>query len=204
MINARDIWIIIAAIFILGIIIIFFTSVNKQSDDLYNNLLGKKDFSQNTTSSQNNESQETNQGTSGGGDGSTGGSNSGGSNSGSNPRNCTTKQIAYSMLDYNKTEICNTFQGEICIDKTVYCSIEIQNRDNASGSFEVELFFVEIHKSIEEKFDSKKRTFSLGADETYVFDDSTHIESLGENGLANKGINCYYINSIVPVKEVCE
>ena len=205
MIKCRDALVIVTVVFILGILLVVFLTTKKQSDNLFNNLLGKKDFSKDIGSS--GDENVTNSGEGAGEGGVSGGGDSGGGGGGgageSSSQNCIAQQIAYSMLGFNKTEICNNYEGEICTDKTVYCSIEIQNRDDAEGNFETGLYFVEKYKQIAENFDLITRIFSLGANEIYEFSDSTQIHSTGEDGLANKEINCYYVSLKAPVKEIC-
>ena len=57
---------------------------------------------------------------------------------------CTIKKITYSMTDLNKTSICNEYDREICIDKTVDCKIKITNREEElTGFFQIELKTIE-------------------------------------------------------------
>ena len=82
-----------------------------------------------------------------GGGGSGGGSAggvAGGGGSGSGSSNCYEVSIAYSLLNINRTSTCNLEQSGVCVDKTVTCSIEVHNDDDAvAGTFNVELFYVE-------------------------------------------------------------
>ncbi|GEM_PF-2911643 len=118
---------------------------------------------------------------------------------------CTMKQISYSIINLNKTSVCNQNQGSICVNKTVSCSIEINNRDDeTSGFFEVKMSFLEKGKDREKDgFGHKTSKFLLGPGEKYLFEGSTSIQSTGEDGLANKEINCFYNTIEVPKKEVC-
>jgi len=201
MFKGKDAWMFVAAVFIFGILIVVYFTVDKETEDLYEKLLGEERSAQDEGESediiyQGEESvgERDNSGVEGG----SSSSSSGGS------ENCISEQISYSMINFNKTETCNNYNGEVCIDKTVLCKVDIQNRDEAVGDFEVGLFFVERYKEMSENFDVKIRIFQLGAGENYFFNDTTNIQSLGEDGLANKGINCYFISMVVPTKEVCE
>ncbi len=117
--------------------------------------------------------------------------------------NCPEKQISYSMINFNKTSVCNENQSDVCIDKTVTCSMEIKNRDSeASGFFEVELTFreEENQNNVINKTDSR---FFLEPEEKNKISDSISLQSTGIDGIANKKINCFFNTIEVPKKEVC-
>lgn len=117
---------------------------------------------------------------------------------------CTTKQISYSMENLNKTSVCNQYQDNICINKTVYCLIDIYNKDNEiSGFFDIQIFFIEENKTQQDAIDVKTFRFSLSPDSKQIITTSTNIKSSGEDGLANKKINCLFNTLEVPTKEVC-
>lgn len=117
---------------------------------------------------------------------------------------CRMRQISYSLINFNETTNCNQYQGEVCVDKTITCSIEIHNRDNeVGGVFELEFLFVEEGGNIGEPIERKTSEFFLEPLDYGVFEDSANIQSSGENGLANKEINCFYNTLKVPEKEVC-
>jgi len=207
MLRGKDSWMIVAAVFIFGILAVIYFTADSGTDDLYQNLLGEERsaFEDDITVVEDHSGEEsvgernTSSGGGGGGDGGGGSSSSSGGS-----ENCVREQISYSMVDFNKTELCNSYSGEICIDKTVFCDVEIQNRDSAGGDFEVGLFFVERYQEMTDQFDSKIRMFQLGGGQDYFFNDTTNIQSSGADGLANKQINCYFISMIVPTKEICE
>ncbi len=135
--------------------------------------------------------------------GSSGGSG-GSSGGGSSSQNCIFKQISYSMINLNKTFVCNQFQGSICVDKTVTCSIVVENLDNeVNGFFDIKLIFLEEGKNQEYAFDSKTSRFFLNFGENHFFEDFTNIQSSGINGSANKNINCFFNTLEIPKKQVC-
>ena len=117
---------------------------------------------------------------------------------------CIEKQISYSMINLNKTSICNHYENEICTDKTVECSIEIHNRDNeVGGFFGVELIFIEEEENIENSLGTKTSRFFLGPMTHNTFKDSINIQGTEEDNLANKNINCLFNTLEVPRKMVC-
>ncbi|MFH1803136.1 MAG: hypothetical protein ABH864_06855 [archaeon] len=44
-----------------------------------------------------------------------------------------TQVVAYSLLDFSEQETCNLYQGETCIDKTLNCTVSVQNLDHSIG-----------------------------------------------------------------------
>ncbi len=117
---------------------------------------------------------------------------------------CITKQISYSMINLNKTSTCNQYKEDICIDKTIECSIEVHNRDNEiAGFFEIELIFTEEGSNRENPFDSKTSRFFLEPGSYNIFKDSIDIQSTEQDGPANKNIICFFNTLKVPRGEVC-
>jgi len=116
---------------------------------------------------------------------------------------CSEKQITYSMINFNKTIVCNQNQSNVCIDKTISCSIKIKNGEfGIDGFFEVKLTFIEgINK--ENAFNSTTSRFFLKSGQSKILADSINIQSTEQDGLANKEINCFYNTIEVPKKEVC-
>jgi len=118
--------------------------------------------------------------------------------------NCQIKQITYSMINFNKSSVCNQQQENICIDKTVSCSIEVHNRDDGvQGFFEIELRFIKEGGEKEDAFEVKISEFSLSPETSKFVTGSTNIQSQGIDGLANQQINCFYNTLEVPQKEIC-
>ena len=117
---------------------------------------------------------------------------------------CYEGQISYSITNFNVTSICNAYDEEICLDKTVICSIEIHNMDDdISGFFEIKLLFVEEGGNLENPIDEKTSRFFLEPQDYNLFEDSINIQSSGQGGLANKEITCFYSTLEVPKKSFC-
>lgn len=140
-------------------------------------------------------------GAGGSGSGSSSSTSSGSSGGG---LNCQEEQIAYSLLNINKTTNCNLEQSGICVDRTVSCSIEVHNDDSSvAGTFEIELFYVEQGKNKSQALDYEIKNFVINPLQFELFQDSTNIQSTGENGSANQEINCIFQMVDVPKKQVC-
>ncbi|MBU0894693.1 MAG: hypothetical protein KKF48_00315 [Nanoarchaeota archaeon] len=130
-----------------------------------------------------------------------GGGESSSSESSSLDLECTGKEISYSIINKNKTSICNYYSGDICIDKTVNCYAEIYNRDTTiNGLFKIELRFLKEEENQENALEIITKEFFLNAQEHYVFEDYINIQSTGENGSANKEIYCFFNSIIIPRK----
>jgi len=140
------------------------------------------------------DSSSSSSGTSSGG----GGSSSSGGNT---PPECETKPISYSLLKINKTETCNTNEGEICTNKTILCSLDIQNREDiTNGNFKVELKFLGEGQNINEPIKTIVYEVFLEPQAKQHLESSTTVQSTGENGLANQIVNCFYKTLEVPEK----
>ncbi len=126
----------------------------------------------------------------------------GGSDTGDTPiLECETTEISYSLIDLNKTQICNENQSEICINKTIECYVKIQNREEqTSGFFEVELRFIEEGEDEDNPIEIKSSRFSLHPKGEEIFEETITIQSSGIDGIANKNINCFYNAIEVPLK----
>src|SRR3989344_543383 len=206
----RAVKILVFIILLIAIILISLLFLMRNKDiNLGNNNIGKDYSAQDKTvnNNQNNNNQTTpsndNKDSISSSSGGGGGAGSGGDNKQSSGI-CSTNQISYSMTDFNKTSTCNNYQSSICIDKTVSCSVKIQNRDNEiTGFFGVELIFLEKGKNIEEAFNSSSSRLSLSPMRYEFLSDSIDITSSGQDGLANKEIDCFYTTVEVPKKQVC-
>jgi hypothetical protein len=133
------------------------------------------------------------------------GTGSGGSESSENNNGCFKKQISYSLVNPKTNSTCNEYDGEICIDKTIKCSVEINNRDQEfEGIFKVEMDFVEKGKdratSLIETRTKETRIPPLGME---VFEETLNLQSTGQDGIANKGVDCFYNTLENPYAEIC-
>ena len=133
-----------------------------------------------------------------------GGGSSGGGSSIVIPDGCNAELITYSMVNLRESSTCNEYDGEICINNTVMCSRDIQNREKESeGNFEVQLNFIYRGDGSSQQIDSFTKKFTLGPQETETFNESTTIISSGEEGLANQIITCFFNTLGEPYKIVC-
>lgn len=129
---------------------------------------------------------------------------SSGDSGGSSDSGCLIRQISYSMINPNRTMICNEYQGETCINKTIDCSTEIHNRNSeVAGIFELKLIFLEEGENKENAIDTKISSFTLEPMNYEIFEEVISVQSIGEEGIANKNINCFFNTLQVPTKEVC-
>ncbi len=137
------------------------------------------------------------------GGGSSGGGDGGSSRDGENSlTGCVISRVSYSLENLKKTESCNSYDGEICIDKTITCSVEIYNLDLVSeGFFDLELFFVESWKSINEAIERRQKSLIILPSTFELFNETLNIQSSGADGIANKIINCFYDTLNNPIKE---
>jgi hypothetical protein len=140
--------------------------------------------------------------------GGSGGSSSGGGGSeeqAQSGQTCYTRQLTYTIKNNFKNETCNFYDNQSnCIDKTVFCSAEIENIDSVPGDFTVRLVFVEDRKDKEtEYFGEVIESFNLNPLQTYTMSSQENIQSIGQEGLANKIINCFF-NTVGDVQaQIC-
>jgi hypothetical protein len=130
-------------------------------------------------------------------EGSSGGSSSG-EKSESNPQTCEERQISYSLSNFVKTEECNEFSGQTCIDKTAFCSIEVKNLDyEVGGTFTLEFTFFDI--TDKSTIQTTQVSDNIDPRETKTFKSTINVQSPD----ANKEISCSYLTSQIPTKTIC-
>lgn len=141
----------------------------------------------------------------GGGGGGGGGSSEGGgstssTSSGGAVEECTIP-INFYLINFVDRTVCLAYDNEICVEKIVNCSIEMENRDlEGDGYFNMRLSFVEQGKDITEAFDMIDQNFIIAPRERDTFAGEKAISSTGEGGLANKEIKCYFNTLVSPYK----
>ncbi|MEK6917709.1 MAG: hypothetical protein AABW51_02065 [Nanoarchaeota archaeon] len=136
--------------------------------------------------------------------GSSDGAGGGGSGDSSSGQSCNTISAYHSIININREYNCNSYDGAICTDKTVTCSSEIHNNDfSISGTFVVELSFVEDGKSISDSIKKADFTFNLGPQDYAPMQDYARVQSAGVDGTANKDINCFYNVVSIPSQKIC-
>jgi len=143
----------------------------------------------------------------GGGGGGTGGGGSaigGVAGSSGSTSGCATQQISYSAANFNANSVCNNQdENGFCIDKTVTCSITINNLDGEIGGiFEISFKFFEQGNSGNILFSTSSELF-LEPGEQHTFEGIFNVQSQGEQGDANKDLTCFYNTINIPRKEVC-
>ena len=143
----------------------------------------------------------------GGGGGGTGGEGSavgGVAGSSGSTSGCATQQISYSAANFNANSVCNNQdENGFCIDKTVTCSITINNLDGEIGGiFEISFKFFEQGNSGNILFLASSESF-LEPGEQHTFEGIFNVQSQGEQGDANKDLTCFYNTINIPRKEVC-
>jgi hypothetical protein len=101
----------------------------------------------------------------------------------------------------NKSFVCNQFDGELCINKTVFCQINVFNRDlSEEGNFEIEMAYFESGKSTEDALEIKSDTFYISANSIYLFKTFINLQ----NEFAEKDINCFANSKEIPKKQICQ
>ena len=110
---------------------------------------------------------------------------------------CVEQQISYSLKDFLGLEACNILEGNICIDKIVNCSLVVENLDyKVGGNFEIEFSFI---GDGGKKLNSFFGEMFLGPRIDERLEKVFNIQ--GED--ADKHIECIFITTKVPMKEVC-
>jgi len=130
----------------------------------------------------------------GGGGGSGGGS--GGSTSTSEEPDYCYQQISYSLRNFISNSECNEYSGSNCIDKSITCSVTVENLDsNISGNFEI-LFKI---LSNNEVLSSRVITNLLNPDQSLVFETTFQVTGIN----ADKNIDCSSTSNAIPTRYVC-
>jgi len=115
-------------------------------------------------------------------------------------RGCIMERISFALKDFNSNSNCEEFNNEICIKKTINCTVLTENLDNSIGGlFRIRIAFLEnnikFQETIKEKQLSPKESTTLSA--------FMEIESNGTDGRANKVISCDFNSIEIPQREVC-
>ena len=114
------------------------------------------------------------------------------------PPECILRTISYSLEDFEKSSICNSYQDADCIDKTVECSASVRNLDyDLAGGFEVIFNYRIVGAPETYSTDSKIKTVQPRAIEEF----SSSIQIQGPE--ANQEITCSFETGDTPKKEIC-
>jgi len=110
---------------------------------------------------------------------------------------CILRQVSYSLKKFEKTSVCNEFDVESCIDKTVTCALEVKNFDTEiSGTFAISFVFID---EAEENLDTITDSHDLLPEQALEFSAQFNIQ--GEK--ANEDITCSFNSAQIPTKEIC-
>jgi hypothetical protein len=106
--------------------------------------------------------------------------------------------LSYTLLDFSEQEICNTYQGLDCIDKTLNCSVFVQNLDQElGGDFTVRFDFED--KKTKEKIFSTTETQYLSPRQTSQFSRSQNF--ILPN--SNNSLQCKFSTENPPARYIC-
>lgn len=131
------------------------------------------------------------------GSGGGGSSASGNSDSSSEPNSCS-QVLAYALFDFISQEQCNNFEGETCIDKTVNCSVSIQNLDyNVGGEFTVKFDFTDRNNG--EVLTSLTQNIYLAPRQISQIEKIRNFHAPD----SNKNIECEFSTQNAPTKNIC-
>lgn len=129
-----------------------------------------------------------------------GGSDSAGGGSSEAMTNCETKQVSYSLKNFNEEVVCNTYSLGNCVDLEITCSVNVFNLDESTtGDFEIGFDLVEI--ATQEIFSSLSEEKSLGPKENDVFEGFFTVQD--EAGLNEEGYDCDFTTLSIPNKAGC-
>lgn len=117
---------------------------------------------------------------------------------------CFPEQFSYVLRRFNQGEICESYNGEICVKKVLNCSVEVQNLEvDKSGEFSVKFIALDKDKQNLTELSSIIKTHNLTFLEAKKFFVSFVFESSGESGDANKNLSCLSYSVSIPKKLVC-
>ncbi|MBT3642531.1 hypothetical protein HN604_00040 [archaeon] len=149
---------------------------------------------------QESESAEEESGTSSSSSGGSGGG-SGGSSGQAAPDGCSYQRISYTIGNQNITEECTNYLGEICIEETQKCFVDVQNLDDEiTGIFAGNILFIEEGLTPENYFEITPFSENLGPGEVVQLESTTIIT---EEVLIAGEIACFYETLQIPEKLVC-
>jgi len=131
-------------------------------------------------------------------------SGAGGTSSGSSGQqttsstNCYLTQIPYALKNLEVNQTCNSLNSEEnCTDKTVTCSLEVQNlHATENGNFDINFNFVNADRNV---LSSKQTSSIVSADTTATF----QIQDFFTTPNANKEITCTFNTIQVPQEKIC-
>jgi len=112
---------------------------------------------------------------------------------------CTDEEISYSITKISENTSENEFIGNICVSKTIECSLTIENLDESkTGDFEIEFILINNNK-----IDSETIRQPIESKEEKSFKKTFNVQSQGQEGYANQELSCSYNLISIPTKKVC-
>ncbi|MFH1308176.1 MAG: hypothetical protein ABIH72_04965 [archaeon] len=189
--------IILIVIILVGIILIFYNPKDNDLGSIFN-----KDTDENPYNPENNPEPITDDSiinTSSGGGG--GGGDSGGSSTDDINEDPCIVEIPYIIKSFIKNQVCNLYDGSICIDKTITCSAEVKNFDDEiSGIIKIELTYSIIEG---QELYSEILSTTLDPGQQKTVQGEYNVQSTGIDGNANKELDCIYHTLEIPTKKIC-
>ena len=181
----------------------------KSNEELTNSKSGDgkiNDYQISTNKNSDSSTSSSGGGSAGGGGG--GGGSSGGSSlsdsEGTKNTNCFEEQISYSLRKSEENSTCNEFNGEVCVDKTVKCAVEVTNRDNeTTGLFVINFGFFDRSLGEYAQIATSTKEGIVSSSSSENFESTLNLQTEGIDGNANKNIGCTFVTQQVPKKEVC-
>lgn len=128
-------------------------------------------------------------------EGSSGGSS--GSDNLEGEESCSQEKISYTLSEFDHSEECLQYDGEICTEKEMRCSLMVTNRDDdVGGQFTIKFMFLNEADSI---ISDESVQHDLGPGETISF--VSVVNLIGEE--AGASYECDFEPEQVPTQEVC-
>lgn len=114
------------------------------------------------------------------------------------PPQQTCGQVAYSLTNPLKQEICQTYDGQICTQKQVTCGIDAKNLDiEATGEFEIEISLTPTQNT-SEVIAHFEQTKTVSPQEKETFTQQFTVTSTEAQGNANTESTCFYNTIRIP------
>src|SRR3989344_5924401 len=131
-----------------------------------------------------------------------GGGGGGGASSGTSASNSTSTPycppVSYALRNFIKNSECFSSSNGICTNKDVHCSVSVENLDQTTGQFTIEISLYDSQtSSIIQQFQISKM---VSPSQQIIFDKSLTFQSQSEDGDANKDYDCSFKTLEIPKK----
>lgn len=110
---------------------------------------------------------------------------------------CISKQISHAIKRFEEEAICNQYEQDNCIDKTITCSLVVENFDyGVSDSFKINFIILDENNN---QLDSQnvEKLVSSRQEELFLKDFNVQTQE------AEEEISCSYSVTKIPVKQNC-